>query len=305
MTRALVTGGTGFLGRHLVPYLNERGVETTVLNSKNCDLTEATNLSILDGEQFDRIYHLAAWTKAGDFCLYHKGEQWVVNQQINTNVLAWWRAQQPTATMVAMGTSCAYPPELTLKEANYMVGEPDRDLYTYAMTKRMLYQGLLAMNDQFEMSYRYLIPSTLYGPGFDQDDSHFIFDLVRKIVRGHQLGEPVVLWGDGSQIRELMYVSDAVRLIERAVEQRPNDLLNLGSGVGHSIREYAESICRIVGYDPNAIEYDTDRYTGVSKKVFDTAKVRELFPDFSFTSLDEGVAEVVEDYISRFGSAAR
>lgn len=301
--RALVTGGTGFLGRHLVPFLNEQGVETTVLGSADCDLTKQDELARIPEGPYDRIYHLAAWTKAGDFCLYHKGEQWIVNQQINTNALAYWRERQPQATMVTMGTSCAYPPELELREDNYMVGEPDRDLYTYAMTKRMLYQGVLALNDQFDMSYRYLVPSTLYGPGFDAEDSHFIFDLVRKIVRGKQHGEPVVLWGDGTQVRELMYVGDAVRLIELAVAERPNDILNLGSGEGHTIREYAEAICARVGFDSAKIEYDTSRYTGVAKKVFNTDKVRSVFPDFTFTPLAEGVAEVVDDYVARFGSA--
>jgi GDP-L-fucose synthase len=302
MTKALVTGATGFLGRHLVPYLEAEGVEVTAINSQSADLTDSGNLAKIPEGPYDRIYHLAAWTKAGDFCLFHKGEQWIVNQQINTNALAYWRASQPQATMVTMGTSCAYPPELELRESNYMVGEPDPDLYTYAMTKRMLYQGVLALNDQFDMHYRYLVPSTLYGPGFDEEDSHFIFDLVRKIVRGKQHGEPVVLWGDGSQVRELMYVGDAVKLIELAVEQRPDDILNLGSGQGHTIREYAEAISARVGYDPAEIQYDTDRYTGVLKKVFNTDKVREVFPDFEFTPIEAGVAEVVDDYIKRFGS---
>jgi GDP-L-fucose synthase len=298
--KALVTGGTGFLGRHLVPRLQAGGIETRILNTANCDLTDRANLERLADERYDRIYHLAAWTKAGDFCLYHKGEQWIVNQLINTNVLWYWRERQPQATMVTMGTSCAYPPELDLREDNYMVGEPDRDLYTYAMTKRMLYQGLLALHDQFDMDYRYLVPSTLYGTGFDQEDSHFIFDLVRKIVRGQRHGEPVVLWGDGSQVRELMYVDDAVELIGLAVEQCPNDLLNLGSGQGHTIREYAEAICGVVGFDPAAIEYDTSRYVGVKKKVFNTDKIRATFPDFEFTPIESGVRAVVDDYIARF-----
>ena len=135
--KVLVTGGTGFLGRHLVPHLERQGVEVTVINTQ-LQPDGKSNLLRFKDDRFDRIYHLAAWTKAGDFCLYHKGEQWIVNQQINTNILWFWREFQPEAVMIAMGTGCAYPPELELKEENYMVGEPDRDLYTYAMTKRML-----------------------------------------------------------------------------------------------------------------------------------------------------------------------
>lgn len=295
--KVLVTGGTGFLGRHLVPDLERQGAQVTIINSKNCNLVEKSNLMQFAGTPFDRIYHLAAWTKAGDFCLYHKGEQWIINQQINTNVLWFWREFQPKATLIAMGTGCAYPPELVLREENYMVGEPDRDLYTYAMTKRMLYTGLLALNHQFGMQFRHLVPSTLFGPNFDREDTHFIFDLIKKIVAGKTQGVPVALWGNGNQVRELIYVDDALKLINLATEHCPNDLLNLASGIGYSIREYAEMICEVVDYDPGKIIYDTTKWSGVSKKVLDTTKIKRLF-NFEFTPIQKGLAETIRYYQS-------
>jgi len=296
--KVLVTGGTGFLGRHLVPDLERQGAEVTIINSKNCNLVEKENLLQFQDTKFDRIYHLAAWTKAGDFCLYHKGEQWIINQQINTNILWFWHAFQPEAVMISMGTGCAYPPELELREENYMVGEPDRDLYTYAMTKRMLYVGQLALNHQYQMQFRHLMPSTLFGPNFDREDTHFIFDLIKKIVAGKTQGVPVSLWGDGSQIRELIYIDNAIKLISLAVDHCPNDILNLGSGCGHSIREYAGMICEIVGYDPGKIIYDTTKWSGVSKKVFNTEKIQRLFPDFEFTDIRSALAETIRYYQS-------
>ena len=286
------------MGRHLVPDLKRQGAEVTIINSRNCNLVEKQNLLQFKDTKFDRIYHLAAWTKAGDFCLYHKGEQWIINQQINTNVLWFWREFQEKAVMISMGTGCAYPPELGLKEENYMVGEPDRDLYTYAMTKRMLYVGQLALNHQYKMQFRHLMPSTLFGPEFEREDTHFIFDLIKKIVSGKTQGVPVSLWGTGSQIRELIYIDDAIKLINLAVENCPNDILNLGSGHGHSIRQYAEMICEIVGYDPAKIIYDTTKWSGVSKKVFNTDKINRLFPDFKFTDIRVALAETIRYYQS-------
>src|SRR2546429_1711517 len=157
----VVTGATGFLGAALCTALEAQGYAVTRLSSKNCDLTQPGSLDQLDGRIYDQIYHLAAWTQAGDFCLYHPGEQWIINHQINTNVLAWWQARQSQAKLICMGTSCAYDPTYELIEENYLVGTPIKSLFTYAMTKRMLHAGLLALQKQFGLRYLCLVPSTL------------------------------------------------------------------------------------------------------------------------------------------------
>ena len=162
----------------------------------------------------------------------------------------------------------------------------------------MLYVGQQALNHQFGMQYRHLMPSTLFGTKFDREDSHFIFDLIKKIVAGKIHGARVELWGTGSQIRELIYIDDAIRLINLAVEHCPNDILNLGSGHGHTIRQFAEMICEIVGYDPAKIIYDTSKWQGVSKKVFNTEKIQRLFPDFKFTDIKVALAETIRYYQS-------
>src|SRR5713226_4253008 len=156
--KVLVTGATGYLGRNLVPALKSNGHQVIGLGSKDCNLLHPESLHRFR-EPYDQIWHLAAWTQAGDFCLHHPGQQWVINQRINTNVLDWWQSRQPQAKLIAIGTSCSYATGSDLTEETYLSGIPVPELYSYAMTKRMLLVGLQALSRQYELDYLYLIPS--------------------------------------------------------------------------------------------------------------------------------------------------
>lgn len=301
-----VTGATGFLGRHLVSTLRQDGHEVMGVGSADCDLTRDESLPVL-GHPVDQIWHLAAWTQAGDFCLRHPGEQWVINQRINTNVLDWWRRHHPEAKLIAMGTSCAYPPEGPLEEGRYLSGEPSQDLYAYAMSKRMLLVGLQSLAAQYGLRYLYLVPSTLFGSGYHTDgrQRHFIFDLIAKIGRGVSDGTPVVLWGDGHQARELVHVKEFVEASVRLASIADQEIVNIGRGVEYSIRWYAEKICAIAGYDPQSIRYDSDAYVGVRSKCLSTAKLRRLLPDFKMAPLEVTLSGTVREYLDAVREARR
>lgn len=292
----LVTGATGFLGNALCAQLKAQGHVLVRLNSKNCDLTRSDSLMTFNDRVYDQIYHLAAWTQAGDFALFHPGEQWIINQQINTNVLDWWQKHQPQAKLICIGTSCAYAPDQELVEENYLVGTPIDSLFTYAMTKRMLYVGLLALQKQYSLKYLCLVPSTLYGPGYHNDgrQMHFIFDLIRKIIRGKLHGEPVVLWGDGYQRRELVFLDDFVRIMIQLNAACENELINIGAGEEFTIRHFAQLICEKVGYDFSTIQFDTSRYVGAQSKCLNVSKLQDLMPDLALKSLESGLFETID-----------
>ena len=293
--KILVTGGTGFLGTTLCAQLEAVGHEITRINSKNCDLTRPDSLHQFNDQTYDQIYHLAAWTQAGDFCLSHQGEQWIINQQMNTHILTWWQQHQSQAKFICMGTSCAYDPLVPLKEENYLLGVPIDSLFTYAMTKRMLYTGLLALNKQYGLKYLCLVPSTLYGPGYHTDgrQMHFIFDLIRKIIRGKLYGEPVILWGDGYQSRELVFVGDFAQIAIALAQSVDNDLINIGAGEEFTIRHFAELICEEVGYDFEQIQFDTSRYVGAKSKCLEVDKLKIFLPDIQLTDLQTGLAKTI------------
>ncbi|BCL35884.1 NAD-dependent epimerase/dehydratase family protein [Nostoc sp. MS1] len=294
--KILITGATGFLGTILCTQLEAQGHELVRLNSQNCDLTQQDSLLKFNHETYDQMYHLAAWTQAGDFCLYHPGEQWIINQQINTNILAWWQAYQPQAKLISMGTSCAYAPDLELVEENYLTGMPIDSLFTYAMTKRMLYAGQLALHKQYGLKYLCLVPSTLYGPGYHTDgrQMHFIFDLIRKIIRGKLYGETVTLWGNGYQSRELVFVTDFVKIMLQLAATVDNELINIGAGEEFTIRHFAKLICEQVDYDFNLIQFDTGRYVGAKSKCLAINKLKQYIPDLTLTPLEVGLSKTIE-----------
>ena len=297
MKKVLVTGISGYLGRHLNNGLEQLGWDIYESNTKVANLMNDKNLHIYNDVKFDYIFHLAAHTKAGDYCLYHKGEQFEINQTINTNILKYWREHQSQAKMIAMGTSCSYTPTMKMSEENYMIGEPDEGLYTYAMTKRMLLVGLNSYAEQYGLAFSYYIPSTLNGEDFDLNDSHFIFDLIKKIYRGKHYGEDVILWGDGYQKRELIYVKDAINIMLNTLYLDRKLILNLGVGYEYIIREYANIISSIIGYDSNKIIYDESKYVGVRSKKLETDKLVNLYPEVKFTSLNEGLNNTINYYI--------
>ena len=290
----LVTGHRGFVGRHLKKGLAERydSGKVFVSDSSRLNLLNPIDPSVIDC-RLDYIFHLAAWTKAGDFCLHHPGEQWINNQKINTNILCYWKEHQPQAKMIAFGTSCAYPPEKLKTEANYFDGIADKDLFTYAMTKRMLLAGMQAFAKQYDMKFLYFIPNTLFGPDFDIEDSHFIFDLIKKICAAKYEGKtPVTLWGSGNQCRELIYVKDGIDLILDSLHL-DNEIINLGTGKEKSIKEYAKMICDYVGYNYEEIQFDTSAFEGVQSKYLMPS---QLVGACNKTPLEEAIKETIDYY---------
>ena len=289
----LITGASGFVGRHLEPELELRGHKVTSVRSTDFDKIWWFT------EKFDAIVHLAVKTAAGGYCQNHPGEQFIVNSSINADVMAYWAQYQRQAKMITFGSSCCYDKDSIKIEENYLKGEPEPGYEVYGYNKRNLLIGLRALKKEYMMEYNYLIPSVFYGPNYNIDDKHFIFDLIRKIVDAKKGGPDVTLWGDGNQTRELIFIEDAVNIIIESIEGRRNtEMFNLSTGKEYSIKKYAQTICNIVGYDFNKIKWDLDAFVGSKSKNL----VNTHLKDYNFTPIQEGLEDTIDYYkILKYG----
>jgi GDP-L-fucose synthase len=297
--KIFITGGNGFLGRHLVPIL----MKDNFVLSPSSNKLNLMNFSDFKNfnTKFDEIYHLAAWTEAGDFCLNNQGKQWVNNQVMNANIIRWWSTTQRKAKLVFIGSSCCYSEIGNFKEENFIHDIPHSSLMSYAMTKQMLAQGASACADQFNLKWLCLVPPTLYGTNYHTDgrQSHFIFDLIKKILRGKFYNKKVILWGNGNQKRELMHVNDFIKNILLVNKKINNQIVNVGSKKDYSIREFAKIISKIIGYNDKDIIYDVNKYVGVNKKKLNILKIKKIIPSYEKRLIDIkiGIKEVINWYL--------
>tara|TARA_R110000787_G_scaffold224800_1_gene332836 strand:+ start:93 stop:974 length:882 start_codon:yes stop_codon:yes gene_type:complete len=291
--KILITGSTGFVGKHLIKKLKDH--EITEINSSNF-----TSMWSLEKNSFEVIIHLAVKTAAGGYCQEHPGEQWIVNSSINADMLAYWAQYQQRATMITFGSSCGYNNDVEKIEKNYLKGEVEKGYEVYGNIKRNLLVGLNALKKEFQMDSYYLIPSVFYGPEYDIKDKHFIFDLIRKIVTAKNGGEEVILWGDGTQERELIYIDDAVDLIIACINNtNAPKMFNLSSGNTYTLKEYAQTICDIVDYDYDLIKWDINAFVGSpSKQLFNT-----YLQDYKFTPLKKGLKNTIKYYEDSINSS--
>lgn len=137
------------------------------------------------------------------------------------------------------------------------------------------------------MNYTYLIPSTFYGPGYTLGDKHFIFELIRKISDDKE----VVLWGDGTQRRELIYIEDACKIIEKSLTW-DQQICNLSSGKDYTIRQYSDVICGLTDRINTEIKWDTTQFVGSKEKKL----VNTYLKDFQFTNIMDGLWETIKYY---------
>jgi GDP-L-fucose synthase len=300
--RILVTGGGGFLGSHLVERLRAGGTHVVVPRRAEVDLTSWDDASRLFAEaRPERVFHLAAEVGGIGANRANPGRYWYANLLMGAHVLELSRLHGVEKVVVA-GTVCAYPKftPVPFREGDLWDGYPEETNAAYGVAKKAVLVGAQAYREQYGLNAVFLLPANLYGPrdNFDLETSHVIPALVRKMLESR---EEVVLWGDGSPTREFLYVDDAAEGFVLAAERYDGpDPVNLGTGVEISIRELAETIAQLTGFD-GEIVWDTSMPNGQPRRSLDASSAERLFGFRARTTLRDGLARTVAWYREHTG----
>jgi GDP-L-fucose synthase len=300
--RVCVTGGAGFLGSFVVEELRQRGAkEIFVPLIEDYDLVKLEDIQrVLDASHPDMIIHLAAHVGGIGANRERPAEFLYDNLMMGTQLMheAWRRGVEK---FIGIGTVCAYPKytPIPFKEEDLWNGYPEETNAPYGLAKKMLLVQAQAYRQQYGFNGIFLLPVNLYGPrdNFDMQTSHVIPALIRKFLEAKEQGEKqVVVWGDGSPTREFLFVEDAAQGILLAAE-RYNDRepVNLGSGMEISIKDLAELIARLTGFE-GTLAWDTSKPNGQPRRALDTSRAERGFGFRAQMNFEEGLRRTIEWY---------
>lgn len=298
-----MTGGAGFLGSFIVGKLvNERKMDprsVRVPRSKDMDLTKWKSCEKAV-EGVDVVIHLAAKVGGIGFNKKYPATLFYDNAIMGIQLMEAAR-QAGVQKFVAIGTVCAYPKytPLPFKEEDLWKGYPEETNAPYGLAKKMLLVQAQAYREQYDFNAIYLLPVNLYGPrdNFHPEDSHVIPALIRKIFEAKESGEScITLWGTGKPTREFLYVEDAAAGIILATEKyNKGEPVNLGSGWEISIKDLAELLLELIGFD-GEIRWDTSKPDGQPRRLLDVSRAEKEFGFKSEVNLRDGLKRTIDWY---------
>lgn len=293
--KILVTGGTGLIGREVTKILIEAGADVTVVSLDSVkpidqgkyiygDLRDL-NFCLEVTKKIDFVFHLAGIKGSIDVTKSRPASFFVPLLMFNTNVLEASRLNG-VKKLVYTSSIGAYPAAEIFEESMGESGDP-MDMYP-GWAKRMAELQIRAYSQEYGLDWSVVRPCNVYGPGdnFDPNNAMVIPSLMMRISNGEN---PLKVWGDGSAVRDFAFSRDvAMGTIQALIHGTRGSFINLGSGVGYSIKELVETLNQVVPFN---YEFDASKSGGFPSRVMNIDRAREWIGYAPQTSLLDGLRE--------------
>jgi GDP-L-fucose synthase len=300
--RIVVTGGAGFLGRYVLEGLKARGCrQILVPQIEDYDLVRMEDVvRMYEAMRPDVVIHLAAVVGGIGANREHPGKFFYENLMMGVQLIEQGRLHG-IEKFTAIGTICAYPKytPVPFKEEDLWNGYPEETNAPYGLAKKMLLVQSQAYRQEYGFHSIFLLPVNLYGPGdnFDPAGSHVIPALIKKCVDAVEEGRDVIeCWGTGSASREFLYAADAAEGILLATEKYDKpEPVNLGAGFEITIRQLAEKIADLTGFD-GRIRWDPSKPDGQPRRCLDTSLAQWEFGFRAKTDFTAGLKATIDWY---------
>jgi GDP-L-fucose synthase len=301
-SRILITGGTGMVGTALRSFLPD----AVYISSKNYDLTCVDQVE----DMFSKykplcVLHLAAKVGGLKANIDNSADFYIDNMLMNTNVLH-CAHKHNTKKVISLLSTCVYPDEIQypLTEDKIHQGPPHYSNFAYAYAKRMLDVQSRAYRKQHGCNFVTAVPNNLFGENdnFDLDNGHVIPSIIRKVFEAKQEGKKVILWGNGSALREFTYSKDLANILLFLLENYDGEFpINVGNTKEYSIKEVAHMICNIFEYPEESIIWDTDKPMGQYRKPSDNKKLINLgWKDTKYCDFKQALTNSCEWFIMNY-----
>jgi GDP-L-fucose synthase len=299
--RVVVTGGAGFLGRHVSDQFRATGAEVFVPRKSEYDLVQrSAACRLLKDTMPSLVVHLAARVGGIGANRENPGSFFYDNLMMGVQLLEECRLQG-VGKVVTVGTICAYP-KLTpvpFREEDLWIGYPEETNAPYGLAKKMLLVQSQAYRQQYGCNFVHVLPVNLYGPGdnFDPASSHVIPALIKKVQDALDEGAGhIEVWGTGTASREFLYVEDAARGIRMASESYDGaEPVNLGAGFEIQVRDLVKLICRVMGFR-GEIRWDSGKPDGQPRRSLDTSRAERLFGFRAAVGFEDGLRRTIDWY---------
>jgi GDP-L-fucose synthase len=299
--KSIVTGASGLLGSEIL----KLSPDSAGLSSKDCDLTDASQLQLNPNGEYDTVIHCAARVGGVKANTDYVADFFDDNVRMNMNVLN--ECKEKGLKLVSVLSTCIYPDEEYVKypltEEQLHLGPPHTSNFGYAYAKRMLEVQSRAYRQQFGCNFISTIPNNLYGPNdnYDLNSGHVIPSLIRKFYEAKIFGyDRVDVWGSGKPLREFTYARDAAEIILWLAENYDGEKpVNIGNPEQVSIMTLAQMIAEEIGYEGGG-NFDQTKPDGQYQKPSSNEKLRSLGWKGEYTPLHIGLKETINSFKARY-----